>query len=97
MRFIFFLFSIFLISTNSKAIQFESLESKNGIKFWLIEDKTLPLVSMSFSFKGGSILDAVGQDGATNLMISLSTLCNLTLEVDLETTDTPIFPNLKKG
>ncbi|MAI29997.1 MAG: hypothetical protein CMP38_07300 [Rickettsiales bacterium] len=71
MKFIFFLFSIFLISTNSKAIQFESLKSKNGIKFWLIEDNTLPLVSMSFSFKGGSILDPIGQDGVTNLMTSL--------------------------
>jgi len=71
LKFIFFLFSIFLISTNSKAIQFESLKSKNGIKFWLIEDNTLPLVSMSFSFKGGSILDPIGQDGVTNLMTSL--------------------------
>ena len=26
---------------------------------------------MSFSFKGGSILDPVGQDGVTNLMTSL--------------------------
>ena len=73
MRFIFFLFFFFFFfsSKNSEAIQFESLETKNGIKFWLIEDKTLPLVSMSFSFKGGSILDPVGQDGVTNLMTSL--------------------------
>ena len=73
MRFSFFLFFFFFffISKNSDALQYESLETKNGIKFWLIEDKTLPLVSMSFSFKGGSILDAVGQDGVTNLMTSL--------------------------
>ena len=62
LRFIFFLFlTFFFLSKNSDAIQFESLETKNGIKFWLIEDKTLPLVSISFSFKGGSILDPVGQ------------------------------------
>ena len=73
MRFIFFLFLTFFFFSikNIGAIQFESLETKNGIKFWLIEDKTLPLVSMNFSFKGGSILDPVGQDGATNLMVSL--------------------------
>ena len=73
MRFIFIIFFTFFFfsSKNIGAIQFESLETKNGIKFWLIEDKTLPLVSMSFSFKGGSILDAVGQDGVTNLMTSL--------------------------
>ncbi len=73
MRFSFFLLLIFLFfsSKNSDAIQFESLETKKGIKFWLIEDKTLPLVSISFSFRGGSILDPVGQDGVTNLMTSL--------------------------
>ena len=73
MRFISFLFLTFFFfsSKNSVAIQFESLETKNGIKFWLIEDKKLPLVSMSFSFKGGSILDPVGQDGVTSLMTSL--------------------------
>ena len=72
MRFTFFFFFFFFFtSKNSDAIQFESLETKNGIKFWLIEDKTLPLVSMSFSFKGGSILDPIGQDGVTNLMTSL--------------------------
>ena len=72
MRFIFFLFlTTFFLSKNSDAIQFESLETKNGIKFWLIEDKTLPLVSISFSFKGGSILDPVGKSGVTSLMTSL--------------------------
>ncbi len=73
MKFIFFLFLTisFFSSKNSYAIQFESLETKNGIKFWLIEDNSLPLVSMSFSFKGGSILDPIGKDGVTNLMTSL--------------------------
>ena len=73
MKFIFFLFLtfFFFLSKNSFAIQFESLETKNGIKFWLIEDNSLPLVSMSFSFKGGSILDPIGKDGVTNLMTSL--------------------------
>ena len=72
MRFIFFLFlTTFFLSKNSDAIQFESLETKKGIKFWLIEDKTLPLVSISFSFKGGSILDPVGKSGVTSLMTSL--------------------------
>ena len=60
--FFLFLTFFFFSSKNSDAIQFESLETKNGIKFWLIEDKTLPLVSMSFSFKGGSILDPVGKE-----------------------------------
>ncbi len=72
MRFIFFLFlTTFFLSKNSDAIQFESLETKKGIKFWLIEDKALPLVSISFSFKGGSILDPVGKSGVTSLMTSL--------------------------
>ena len=36
-----------------------------------MKDKSLPLISMSFSFKGGALLDPSGKEGATNLMVSL--------------------------
>tara|TARA_A100001015_G_scaffold316463_1_gene430806 strand:+ start:3784 stop:4971 length:1188 start_codon:yes stop_codon:yes gene_type:complete len=36
-----------------------------------VKDKSLPLISMSFSFKGGALLDPSGKEGATNLMVSL--------------------------
>ena len=61
----------FFTAKQSIAIDFKSLKTESGIKFWLVEDKTLPLVSLSFLFKGGSSLDPKGKEGVTNLMTSL--------------------------
>jgi zinc protease len=45
--------------------------SKSGIRAWLVEDKSLPLVSMQFAFEGGAALDPEGKDGLTTLLASL--------------------------
>tara|TARA_X000001036_G_scaffold163691_1_gene155363 strand:+ start:156 stop:1460 length:1305 start_codon:yes stop_codon:yes gene_type:complete len=72
LNFFFLIFLIFLFYENpSKAIDFQSLETEKGIKFWLINDKSLPLISISFSFKGGAINDPKEKPGLTNLMTSL--------------------------
>ena len=72
MNFFCLIFFIFLFYENpAKAIDFQSLETEKGIKFWLINDKSLPLISMSFSFKGGAINDPKEKPGLTNLMTSL--------------------------
>ena len=36
-----------------------------------MQDSSLPLISMSFSFRGGAFLDPAGKEGSTNLMVSL--------------------------
>ena len=41
----------------SLAIEFDEVKTKKGISFWFVKDSSLPLVSLSFSFRGGSILD----------------------------------------
>ena len=51
--FIFFLFTF----KQTLAIEFEELKTNKGITFWFIKDTSLPLVSLSFSFRGGSFLD----------------------------------------
>ena len=61
----------FFTAKQSIAIDFKSLKTDSGIKFWLVEDKSLPLISLSFLFKGGSSLDPGGKEGVTNLMTSL--------------------------
>ena len=72
MRFLIVLIFFFFFTANkSIAIDFKSLKTDSGIKFWLVEDKSLPLISLSFLFKGGSSLDPVGKEGVTNLMTSL--------------------------
>ena len=62
---------LFFKANQSTAIEFKSLKTDSGIKFWLIEDNSLPLVSLSFLFKGGTSLDPEGKEGVTNLMTSL--------------------------
>ena len=67
MIFLFFLLTNF----NVNSIDFEQLRTEKGISFWFVKDDSLPLISMSFSFKGGALLDPSGKEGATNLMVSL--------------------------
>ena len=44
-----------------------------GIKAWLVEDKSAPVVALSFSFAGGTASDPDGQLGVTSLMATLLT------------------------
>lgn len=57
--------------SQSEALEFKKLETKSGIKFWFVEDKSIPIVSVSFSFKGGSSLESKEKNGISNLMTSL--------------------------
>ena len=42
-----------------------------GLKAWLVQDKSAPAVSLSFSFAGGTASDPAGQSGVTDLMATL--------------------------
>ncbi|HPM35629.1 MAG TPA: pitrilysin family protein, partial [Spirochaetota bacterium] len=44
---------------------------KNGIKLYIAEDKTLPLISMGVIIKSGSILDVKGKEGLSSLFAVL--------------------------
>ena len=69
MRFIFLFF--LLIFKNLDAFEYKNLKTNSGIEFWFVEDKSIPIVSVSFSFRGGSSIDIKGKDGISNLMTSL--------------------------
>lgn len=45
--------------------------SRGGVRAWLVEDHTLPLITMSFAFEGGSALDPAGKEGRATLLASL--------------------------
>jgi zinc protease len=44
---------------------------RNGIKVFLVEQHTLPIVSIDLNFDGGSRLDPVGKDGLASVCMSL--------------------------
>ena len=42
-----------------------------GIKAWLVEDYTVPIVAMNIAFRGGAAQDPAGKGGLANLMSGL--------------------------
>ncbi len=55
----------------ARAIEIQEVVSPKGIRAWLVEDSSVPLVSMQFSFKGGAAQDPSGKEGLANLMTGL--------------------------
>lgn len=47
--------------------------SPKGIKAWLVEDHSIPVVSMSLSFDGGGLLDPQGKEGLSEIMAQMMT------------------------
>lgn len=55
----------------ANALNIENVTSKKGITGWLVEDNTVPVVSIQFSFGGGTTQDPEGKEGLANLMTGL--------------------------
>ena len=53
------------------AVEIKEVVSPKGIRAWLVQDDFVPLISMRFSFKGGSSQDPTGKEGLANLMTGL--------------------------
>ncbi len=53
------------------AFQIQEVTSPLGIKAWLVEDYTVPIVTVSAAFKGGSVQDPPGREGLANLISTL--------------------------
>ncbi len=54
-----------------EALDFEKLQTKSGIQFWFVKDNSIPIISVNFSFSGGSSLEKKEKNGLSNLMVSL--------------------------
>lgn len=52
----------------SVAVEVQEITTPKGLSYWLVEDNTVPLVTVSFSFTGGSLLDPVGKEGLAELL-----------------------------
>jgi zinc protease len=53
------------------AIEIKEVTSPGGIKAWLVESNTIPLIAMNFSFEGGSTSDPVGKEGTANFITGM--------------------------
>ena len=52
-------------------VAIQEVKSDKGITAWLVEDYTVPIVSIRFAFEGGSTQDPDGKEGLAELMTGL--------------------------
>ncbi|AJD43686.1 MULTISPECIES: M16 family metallopeptidase [Rhizobium] len=53
------------------AMAIQEVKGSSGIKAWLVEDYSVPIVTIRFAFRGGSTQDPSGNEGLVNLMTQL--------------------------
>ncbi len=59
------------LATPASAAKIQRVVSAAGIEAWLVEDHTLPLISMRFAFVGGANQDPAGKQGLSNMVSAL--------------------------
>lgn len=75
-----FLISLFIFCLmffpSGKALSYADLQTKtldNGIDLWVLEDKSVPVISVDFSFKGGIAQDPEDKLGRTDFLAAMLT------------------------
>lgn len=67
--------SIFLIQASgtspASAMNIQTIKSPGGIEAWLVEEHSVPLVALRFSFDGGSSQDMPGREGTANFITAM--------------------------
>lgn len=66
-----FAFVIWQALPASAGINIQQVTSDGGIKAWLVQEPSIPIIAMEVSFRGGTSLDPPDKLGATNLMAGL--------------------------
>ena len=59
--------AVFGASTAWAAIEVHKVASKSGVVAWLVEDRSNPILSVSFGFRAGGSLDPAGKEGLAEL------------------------------
>jgi zinc protease len=63
--------TIALATVPTRAANVQEITSPGGLKAWLVEDYTVPVVSMNIAFRGGAAQDPEGKAGLAHLMSGL--------------------------
>ncbi len=58
-------------SATAEAVNIQKVVSPRGITAWLVEDDTIPLISMSYAFAGGAAQDPADRPGVANMLSGL--------------------------
>ena len=65
------LFVFFANLAAQASVDIQKVRSKSGVEAWLVEDYSVPIVTIRFAFGSGSAADPEGKDGVANLITSL--------------------------
>jgi zinc protease len=63
--------SFMIVTTADAATKIQRVISPGGIEAWLVEEHTVPLISLEFSFRGGSAQDEAGKSGTATMLAGL--------------------------
>lgn len=66
-----FIALMFATLAASAEMKIQEVVSSKGVRAWLVEDYTVPIIAMRFAFEGGTTQDPVGKEGLANLMTTL--------------------------
>jgi len=55
----------------AEAMDIKKIKTSRGIEAWLVEDHSVPLLSLRFSFEGGSVQDPDGKEGLANFLTAM--------------------------
>src|SRR5207244_4441968 len=53
------------------AVTIDRVVSPGGIEAWLVQDHTLPIITLELSFRGGASTDPEGKDGLATMTTAL--------------------------
>ena len=63
---------LFLASAaHANAFAIQEVTSPGGIKAWLVEEHAIPLMAMTYSFRGGTELEPAGKEGVSNFLTGM--------------------------
>ena len=63
---------LYLIVTPLQAVSIKEVRSPGGIEAWLVEDKSVPVISLNFAFKtGGTAYDPQGKEGLARMVAAM--------------------------
>lgn len=58
-------------SQPASAMNIQKIKSPGGIEAWLVEEHSVPLLSLRYAFDGGSSQDPVGKEGLANFLTAM--------------------------
>ncbi len=64
-------FALFIFTIAAAAFDIKEVKSPGGIEAWLVQDATVPLISMNFAFAYGSATDQPGKEGTAHFITGM--------------------------